>query len=169
MAPRRLSLGDFNGDGKLELVLAGYEACIQTCTPSTTSILLGNGDGTFQAPSTIFSTSGILTVGDVNHDGKLDLVLLESAPVSLSFNGIQLTQIYLGNGDGTFSNTQNYFPTPTTNPALALADFNGDGNLDIAAVNSVLLGMVTVLFSLGGSSVGVAGKYHSGGSGRSIC
>ncbi|MGA6982089.1 MAG: FG-GAP-like repeat-containing protein [Candidatus Sulfotelmatobacter sp.] len=138
--PTSVVAGDFNGDGKLDLVIAGNPTCGGTCAPAVTLILLGNGDGTFQAPTTIFSNSGLLAAADLNHDGKLDLILLQGWPVTLTSNSIQLMQIYLGNGDGTFTNTHNYFPAPVPNAALALADFNGDGNLDVAAVNSVLLG-----------------------------
>ena len=129
--PTSVVAGDFNGDGKLDLVITGNTACNGTCAPIATVILLGNGDGTFQAPTTIFSNNGTLVAGDVNGDGKLDLVLLGS-----------VVQIYLGNGDGTFSNTHSYLPAPASysGTGLALADFNGDGNLDVAALNNVLLG-----------------------------
>jgi FG-GAP-like repeat/Abnormal spindle-like microcephaly-assoc'd, ASPM-SPD-2-Hydin len=128
--PTSVVAGDFNGDGKLDLVIAG-PICNGSCAPIPTVILLGNGDGTFQAPTTIFSNSGTVVSGDVNGDGKLDLVLLGS-----------VVQIYLGNGDGTFSNTHSYLPAPPNygGTGLALADFNGDGNLDVAALNNVLLG-----------------------------
>jgi FG-GAP-like repeat/Abnormal spindle-like microcephaly-assoc'd, ASPM-SPD-2-Hydin len=140
--PISVVAGDFNGDGKLDLVIAGTPACNGTCAPITTSILLGNGDGTFQAPATIFSNSGPLAAGDVNGDGKLDLVLLNIVTTSPVSSPAQLVQVYLGNGDGTFSNPYNYFPAPTSysGVGLALADFNRDGNLDVAASNNVLLG-----------------------------
>jgi FG-GAP-like repeat/Abnormal spindle-like microcephaly-assoc'd, ASPM-SPD-2-Hydin/FG-GAP repeat len=132
--PESVVAGDFNGDGNLDLVISDGQACT-SCPPTATYILPGNGDGTFQAPATIFSSSGTLVAGDVNGDGKIDLVLLGS-----------VVQIYLGNGEGTFSNTHNYLPAPSY-PApsyggtgLALADFNGDGNLDVATLNNVLLG-----------------------------
>ncbi len=113
--------GDFNSDGKLDLVIAG-----QTDLSNITSILLGNGDGTFQAPTTLFSNSGTLATADVNGDGKLDLVLL---------NGV--VAVYLGKGDGTFSNTHSY-QSLGGGGGLAVADFNLDGKLDIAAGNLLL-------------------------------
>jgi hypothetical protein len=129
--PTSVVAGDFNGDGNLDLVIAGNPACNGTCAPIATSILLGNGDGTFQAPATIFSNNGTLAAGDLNGDGKLDLVLMNN----------DLVQIYLGAGNGSFSNAHSYHPSPVLNEAgLILADFNADGKLDIATANNILLG-----------------------------
>jgi hypothetical protein len=123
--------GDFNSDGKLDLVISSPPDCNGTCASPTTSILLGNGEGTFQAPTTAFSDYGMLATADLNGDGKLDLVLV---------NG--LAEIYLGNGDGTFSNTHSYHPPLALIPPLvvAIADFNLDGKPDVAAAGGILLG-----------------------------
>jgi hypothetical protein len=129
--PRYAAVGDFNGDGKLDLAVSIPE---YSTIPATTYVLLGNGDGTLQAPVVAFPGNGPLAAADLNADGKLDLVLVPSAdPVG--------SQIYLGNGNGTFSNPNNYgisvgFASFGT---IAIADFNGDGKLDIAA-GGVLLG-----------------------------
>jgi hypothetical protein len=141
--PISVVAGDFNGDGKLDLVIASEPACNGTCTTASTSILLGNGDGTFQAPTTIFvndsngNTTGVLlAAADVNGDGKLDLVLSNT-------ENSGLVQIYLGKGDGTFSNTYSYFPAPDDQSVvsgLAIGDFNLDGKPDVAASNNILLG-----------------------------
>jgi hypothetical protein len=126
--------GDFNGDGKLDLAVSGG-GC-SNC-PSDVYILPGNGDGTFQAPTAAFPGFGELAAADVNGDGKLDLVVQ-------STDG-RVAQIYLGNGDGTFSNSSNYvlgWPNATQGSGslgIAFADFNLDGKLDVAAGNSVLL------------------------------
>jgi hypothetical protein len=93
-------------------------------------IQLGNGDGTFQAPTSAITGSGPLAVADLNGDGKLDLFLQGDPSVG---------QVYLGNGDGTFSNSRSYFLNANSQSGVAIGDFNLDGKLDIAVSNTVLL------------------------------
>jgi FG-GAP-like repeat len=129
--PQSVATGDFNGDGRLDL------AVVDNCVASgklisTVYVLPGNGDGTFQPPVASFSGTGSLAAADVNGDGKMDLIL---QPDSVD------AQIYLGNGDGTFTNASNYtYFGSSTAYGVAVADFNVDGHLDIAAGNTVLLG-----------------------------
>jgi hypothetical protein len=129
--PQYATVGDFNSDGNLDLAISGCNAT--SCTANTVYILAGNGNGTFQAPVSAFSGSGPIAAADVNGDHKWDLVLLSSDDPATS-------QIYLGNGDGTFSGPENYgISIGYAYPTIAIADFNGDGNLDIAA-GGVMLG-----------------------------
>jgi hypothetical protein len=123
---------DFNGDGKLDLAVLNYN-------DGTLSILLGNGDGTFKAapgsPIGVGAGALAVAVADFDRDGKLDLAVAPGGS-GASANSVA---ILLGNGDGTFR------PAPTSPvsvgdlgdrpAALAVADFNGDGNLDLAVAS----------------------------------
>jgi FG-GAP-like repeat/IPT/TIG domain len=103
--PNGLAVADFNNDGKLDLIASGNLNAI--------SILLGNGDGSFQAPTTVAAAGGQLATADLNGDGKADLIVTGSAAVS----------VFLGNGDGTFGAAINFpLPTTTTSAQPVLAD-----------------------------------------------
>ena len=132
--PAALAVGDFNGDGKLDLAVADTGS-------NTISVLLGNGDGTFRPPIKYVSGSepASIAVGDFNGDGKLDL-----AVANVSSNSVT---VLLGNGDGTFQNAITvYYSAGSTPFSVAAGDFNRDGRLDLAVANtgsnniSVLLG-----------------------------
>ena len=125
--------GDFNGDGKLDIVSVAGGAW-------EIDVALGNGDGTFQAPIVNTYSFGsnnapyALAVGDFNGDGKLDLAVWGNTSA-----GNEAVWVFLGNGNGTFSYSNIYVApnsnnwVPNTN-SIYVADFNGDGKLDIAAV-----------------------------------
>ena len=124
--PHGVVIADFNKDGKQDVVVVSSSG-----TSQNVYVLLGNGDGTLQ-PATVMSVNGSLyaiAVGDFNKDGNLDLAVVDNA------NSAVL--ILLGNGDGTFvqPTTANTCSTGAQPVALAVADLNGDGNLDIVTAN----------------------------------
>lgn len=112
-----LGVGDFNGDGKPDLV-------VYSGTPFV-GIALGNGDGTFKTPRSVYVPMSVDRglVGDFNGDGKLDFAF-----ISLTY---QTLSILPGNGDGTFGQRID-LPTENGPWSLTAADFTGSGGLDIA-------------------------------------
>lgn len=118
-----LTAADFNGDGKLDVAVVG-----DYIAPGGISILLGKGDGTFNAGTNILPTKdfGLVAAGDFNGDGIPDLIATNY------FEYGQPQTVLLGKGDGTFTPTLtsfilDYFPT-----SVVVGDFNGDGILDLA-------------------------------------
>jgi hypothetical protein len=135
LSPERLTSGDFDGDGNADLATANPGSA----TPDPgggfsykVSVLLGNGDGTFQAVQNIPTGScpyGI-TSADFNNDGYADLV---TATKCVGGEGVW---IHLGNGDGSFGAAQRFalegFPSPRD---IINVDFNDDGDQDVAVAN----------------------------------
>jgi hypothetical protein len=102
---------------------------------SAVSVLLGNGSGTFQPQRAFPAGVGATTFAnaDVNHDGKPDLIVADFDGVAGDTGTIT---VLLGNGDGTFAPPQNTIPAGPDPLSIAIADFNGDGNPDVAVANS---------------------------------
>ena len=142
--------GDFNGDGKPDLVTGGGPASQNQLT-----LRLGNGDGTFQAP-TVIGTAGDsqirdLLAADINNDGKLDLV------ASIYGTGFE---VFYGNGDGTFQPGV-LVDVPNGPEGIAAGDFNGDGLLDIAVGDDQ--GDVEIWTNEGGKSFAQSATYNLNG------
>jgi hypothetical protein len=110
---------------------------------SSYSILIGNGDGTFQAPVTtemaLNTSPGSISTADFNGDGILDLAMLSFGSFPLPGSGNPM--ILLGNGDGTFKSPQSF---SFGESALVVGDFNGDGLPDLAGPAVLLNTSATV-------------------------
>jgi hypothetical protein len=151
-SPVSVAVGDFNGDGHPDIAMANQGGSL--------SVLLGNGNGTFQTQVT-YATGGSpygVAVGDFNGDGKLDLAVTNNTSGTVS--------IYLGNGDGTFQSQVTYAAGPTPR-AIAVGDFNGDGVPDLAVTdgsNSEL----SILLGNGNGTFGTAVTYPTGSTPFSI-
>jgi len=122
--PLGVAVGDFNEDGRLDLATANDVS-------DSLTVLLGNGDGTFNLASTptgVYSPFS-LVVGDFNGDGIPDVA-------AAGFYSSRVT-VLLGNGDGTFNQVPDNFDTDQGPRSMTVADFNGDGILDLATSNFV--------------------------------
>jgi hypothetical protein len=140
-----VAIGPLSGDGYPDLVATNYFV-----PEYSVGVLLGDGNGTFQAPASYGETSAFansVAIADVNGDGYLDLLLSNLCEHdnrtcgSPDANGG--VTVLLGNGDGTFKNPINYSSGGPDTVSVAIADVNGDGRLDLVALN------------IGSSTVGV--------------
>src|SRR6516165_6433129 len=153
--PQSVAVGDFNGDGKPDLAVVNSYS-------NNVSILLGNGDGTFQihVDYPTGAQPGSVAIGDFNGDGKLDLAVVNSYSNNVS--------VLLGNGNGTFQPAVSYGTGSGTGPAfVAVGDFNHDGKLDLAVANSNSSN-VSVLLGNGDGTFQTAVNYDVGGAPTSI-
>jgi hypothetical protein len=119
--PAAVAVADFNGDGTPDLAVANSSS-------GDVSILLGNGDGTFQAAvnfNAAMPNPEALATGDFNQDGKADLAVFAPGVLSL----------LLGQGDGSFQTAKTLALTSTT-AKIASADFNLDKKVDLAVSGS---------------------------------
>ena len=141
------AVGDVNGDGKLDLAVACWGG-------SVISVLLGNGDATFQQAVNYGAGSQphSIVIRDFNADGKPDLAVANYASNSVS--------VLRGSGDGTFQTAVNY--AVGTNPhSLRAGDLNGDGKPDIVTANAGS-NNVTVLLGNGDGTFAAGQSYATG-------
>ncbi len=148
ISPYSIVTSDFNGDKKLDLVTAS------TVGNTGISVLLGNGNGTFNI-ATNFSVEGnirAVAVGDFNKDGSVDLVTANDNDLA------QTVSILLGNGTGQFS-APTSFSVNGYPSALVVGDFDSDGKLDLA---TTLSNSVAVLRGDGNGKFGTQVSYEVG-------
>jgi len=136
-----VAVGDFNGDGKPDFVVAD----------SGISVLPGNGDGTFGTPvnSALGTNPLVLATGDFNEDGLLDVAAMYAAGS---------VTIMPGNGDGTFQ-TGSTYNAGTSPTGITVADWNGDGAPDLAVSNA---GGVSILLGNGNGTFQAPVNYAAG-------
>jgi hypothetical protein len=132
-----VAVGDVNGDGKPDLLLANRCGSDKSCrTQGNVAVLLGNGDGTFQT-AVIYASPGFgvwsVAVGDVNGDGEPDLLVAIGCADTDCNNGA--AGVLLGNGDGTFQPIVTYASGGGGAAGVAAADVNQDGKPDLLIAN----------------------------------
>jgi hypothetical protein len=155
--------GDFTGDGRTDLAVAGFDP---TTEQSVVEVLLGSGDGTFRTAAPVdlggFSTTS-LVAGDFTGDGRTDLAVAGFDPTTEQ----SMVEVLLGNGDGTFHTT-----TPVDlgilygQFSLVAGDFTGDGRTDLAFTgldNATGQSAVEVLLGNGDGTFRTAAPVDLGG------
>ena len=171
--PTSVAVGDFNGDGKLDLAVGNASA-------GTVSILLGNGNGTFQTHAD-YSANGTacgapnpswIVAADVHDKGTanggngfLDLVIADTLPALAPGTKVVLVDcvsVLFGNGDGSFKTATQYSTGASSGPSsVVVGDFNDDGMPDLATADSGN-GDVSVLLNIGSGTFGAPKLYTAG-------
>ena len=151
--PQSVAVGDFNGDGKQDLIVANSGS-------DSVTRYTGTGAGTFSA-SVNYSVGTwpmVVAVGDFNNDGKDDAVTANYTTNNVS--------VLIGSGSGAFAAAVNY-AVGTAPYAVGVGDFNGDGKLDIAAANGNSAN-ISVLLGTGTGTFGAATNFTTGTTPNSI-
>ena len=150
---RAVAVGDFNGDSKMDLSVVNFGDPSVNDNGSV-SILLANGDGTFQPANNVVAgkNPSSIAVSDFNGDGRVDIVTV---------NSNNTVSALLGNGDGTFQTHVNY-GIASGPDSVAVGDFNADGRPDLVVANSGG-GSVSLLLGNGDGTFQSHVDYPTGG------
>jgi hypothetical protein len=155
-----MAVADLNQDGKQDVVLVNNNGDPN----SLIAVLLGNGDGTF-LPAVVYDAAApgmvSVAVGDLNNDGKPDVVVA----------GVDSVSVFIGNGDGSFKPAVVYALGGVASVGgrfpLQLADLNGDGKLDVIVRSQTNLsggnGSAVVLLNNGDGTLQPSKSYDAGG------
>ena len=150
--PRAVAVGNFNGDANQDLIVSNGGA-------DNIGVLLGNGNGTFtNAPNSPFATGDApfhAVIGNFNGDAHSDF--------AVALLGDSAIRIYLGNGNGTFTQSGSAIPAGTFTSFLALGDFNEDNFQDVAAVSRLSSNMFVFLGNGTGAFSQAAGSPYGTG------
>lgn len=154
--------GDFNGDGKKDLATV-VQYLAGTPWVLSLSVVMGNGDGTFQ-PAVLTPIPGNaclqFVVGDVNGDAKDDIILVQQADLLHPF---ALAEVFISNGNGTFTSGNTYTITSTPLAGGTLADVNKDGKLDLVLEDQASPANVWTLLGNGDGTFQAATSVSLGG------
>lgn len=161
--PYAIAAADFNADGRLDLAVGG-SGDIRTRQPQSVAILLGRGDGGFE-PARLLnigdgppptSTLGSLAAGDLNADGKLDLVVTASGAAASS-----AIAVLTGAGDGTFQITS--YPAAPGVRSVAITDIDGDTRPDVLIAHCCLAGEMGYMLGKADGTLQPEATFPSGG------
>jgi subtilisin family serine protease len=159
-----VAVGDVNGDGKPDLVVANLSS-------GTVSVLLGNGDGTFQAPRVYaagIDPSGV-ALADLRGTGRPDIIVSNYFNNTFTSGGVT---VLLNNGDGTFGTPTTYTTGGFNSGAVAVGDLRGTGKQDIVVANfydtHFNSGNISVLLNNGNGTFGPHTDYPAGRNPRGL-
>lgn len=161
--PQDVTVADLNGDGNMDLVAAGYDS-------HTISVRLGKGDGSFTVKTDFwagrFPTS--VVAADFNGDGNEDLAVTNNNHTA-HHDAADKVSVLLGDGNGGFAAKTDFEAGGYRQHSITVADFNGDGNTDLAMLNhSPRHGTVSVLLGDGSGGFTAATVFHVGNFPRSV-
>ena len=151
--PVAMTVADFNADGKPDIAIVNQTTLTNpSVAQGNVVVLQGNGDGTFTqfpgSPITVGQNPVAIASGDLDGNASADLAIVNKTDNSVT--------VLLNNGDATFAAGPNSPLSTATNPTgIALADFNQDGQADIAVTGGdtntfrVFFGVAAGLFTLG--------------------